>query len=94
VDARRLKGIPVFAELGKAELRRNGSHIADLGPGDVFGEIGALSHGQRTASVITSAPSTVIYIRAQDFRHFANEMPELGQQIRNVVEERTRALDD
>ena len=132
VDAARLKSIPVFAPLGKRELRRvaecadeievgageellregryafeffaikegaaevvrDGAHVADLGPGDVMGEIGALSHGQRTASVIARIPSTVIFIRAQDFRHLADELPALSEQIRHVVDARMRSIDD
>ena len=78
---------------GAAEVVREGTHVADLGPGDVMGEIGALSHGQRTASVIAKVPSTVVFIRAQDFRHLAEELPALGDQIRRVVDERTRSLD-
>ena len=78
---------------GGAEVLRDGTHLASLGPGDVMGEIGALSHGQRTASVVATAPTTVIFIRAQDFRHFTEEMPALGERIRAVVQERTRALD-
>jgi CRP-like cAMP-binding protein len=78
---------------GAAEVILDGLRLAELGPGDVFGELAALSHGQRNASVVATAPTTVIFIRAQDFRHFANEMPELGAQIRLVVEERTRALE-
>ena len=76
-------------EDGAAEVTRDGAHVAHLGPGDVMGELGALTHGQRTASVVATAPSRVIYIRAQDFRHFTEEMPELGRQIRRVVRERT-----
>lgn len=78
---------------GAAEVIRDGAHVADLGPGDVFGELGALAHGRRNASVVATAPTKVVYIRAQDFRHFADEMPELGERIRRVVEERTRALE-
>jgi CRP-like cAMP-binding protein len=78
---------------GAAEVVRDGAHLADLAPGDVFGELGALAHGQRSASVVATVPTTVICIRAQDFRHFAEEMPELGERIRVVVEERTRALE-
>ena len=79
-------------EKGAAEVVRDGSHVADLGPGDVMGELGALTHGQRSASVIATAPTTAIFIRAQDFRHFAEELPALGEEIRRVVEERTRLL--
>jgi CRP-like cAMP-binding protein len=77
---------------GAAEVLRDGAHLADLGPGDVFGELGALAHDQRQASVVATAPTTVIFIRAQDFRHFTEEMPALAERIRLVVEERTRAL--
>jgi CRP-like cAMP-binding protein len=80
-------------ESGTAEVLRDGDRIADLGPGDVFGELGALAHEQRTASVVATTSATVICIRAQDFRHFAAEMPELGERIRLVVKERTRGLD-
>jgi len=79
-------------EEGAAEVVRDGRHVADLGPGDVMGEIGALTHGQRDGSVIAKAPTTVIFIRAQDFRHFAEELPALGEEIRRVVDERTRPL--
>jgi CRP-like cAMP-binding protein len=78
---------------GAAEVVFDGLHLAELGPRDVFGELAALSHGQRNASVVATVPTTVIFIRAQDFRHFAEEMPELGARIRLVVEERTRALE-
>jgi CRP/FNR family transcriptional regulator, cyclic AMP receptor protein len=77
---------------GAVEVMRDGSCVAELGPGDVMGEIGALSHGQRNASVIAKAPTTVIFLRAQDFRHLAEELPALGEQIRRVVEERTRSI--
>jgi CPA1 family monovalent cation:H+ antiporter len=78
---------------GVAEVVRNGTALAELGPGDVFGELGALSHGQRSASVVAKFPTKVVCIRAQDFRHFAEEMPELGERIRRLVDERTRALE-
>jgi CRP-like cAMP-binding protein len=77
---------------GAVEVVRDGSHVAELGPGDVMGEIGALSHGQRNASVIAKVPTTVIFLRAQDFRHLAEELPALGEQIRRLVEERTRSV--
>jgi CRP-like cAMP-binding protein len=77
---------------GAAEVVRDGVHLADLGPGDVLGELAALSHGQRSATVVAKEATSVIFIRAQDFRHFAEEMPELGERIRRVVEERTRSL--
>jgi CRP-like cAMP-binding protein len=84
----------IVIQKGAAKVVRDGSHIADLGPGDVVGEIGALTHGQRNADVITTAPTRVIYIRAQDFRHLTQDYPELGARIQAVVKERTRAVTD
>jgi hypothetical protein len=39
-------------EAGEAEVRKDGEVVWALGPGDVFGEIGLLATGTRTASVI------------------------------------------
>lgn len=74
---------------GTAEVVRDGVRVAELGPGDVMGELGALAHGQRNASVLALEPMTVVFIRAQDFRHLADEVPALGREIRRVVEERS-----
>ena len=76
---------------GAVDVLRDGDLVASLGPGEVFGELAALSHGRRNASVVATAPTTVVFIRAQDFRHFAEEMPELGARIRRVVAERAEA---
>jgi CRP/FNR family transcriptional regulator, cyclic AMP receptor protein len=75
---------------GAAEVIRDGEHITDLGPGDVMGEAAALTHGQRNASVVAKKRTRVIFIRAQDFRHLAEELPALGERIRAVVSERMR----
>jgi len=77
---------------GSAAVVCDGAQVASLGPGDVFGELAALSHGQRVASVVATAPGTVLFIRAQDFRHFAEEMPVLGNRIRVLVQERQPRL--
>jgi CRP/FNR family cyclic AMP-dependent transcriptional regulator len=38
-------------EEGTAEVTQEGEHIADLGPGDVFGEAGMLDDEMRSATV-------------------------------------------
>ena len=41
-------------EDGTAEVTRDGEHIADLGPGDIFGEAGMLDDSMRSATVTAS----------------------------------------
>src|SRR5258707_3638176 len=42
-------------EDGTVEVARDGEHIADLGPGDVFGEAGMLDDEMRTATVTATS---------------------------------------
>ena len=84
---------PVFDGIETRVLAAKKSRLNECLWDLIMGEIGALTHGQRSASVIAKAPTTVIFIRAQDFRHFANELPALGARIRGVVEGRMRSLD-
>ena len=39
-------------EEGTAEVLRDGQHVAELGPGDFFGEIGLLEKDRRNATVV------------------------------------------
>src|SRR5256885_16994308 len=43
-------------EEGTAEVTRGGEHVANLGPGDFFGEIGLLERALRTATVTPASP--------------------------------------
>ena len=47
-------------ESGTAEVRLDGKPARKLGPGDVFGEIAAISSGRRTASVVATSPMRLI----------------------------------
>jgi CRP-like cAMP-binding protein len=78
-------------ENGSAEVVKDGAHVADLGAGDFLGEMGAISHAQRGASVIATSPVTAIVMTAQDLRHIARDLPDVGRKIEAAIEERTRA---
>ena len=75
-------------EDGEAEVTRDGEHVADLGPGDFLGEIAALEHGTRNASVLARSPMCLIVMTAQDLRQLASAIPELGETLRATAEER------
>jgi CRP-like cAMP-binding protein len=80
-------------EQGTVEVRRGDQLLAELGPGDFFGEMGLVSDTRRNASVVASSPVTVIVMTAQAFRQTAREMPEVATKIRVAIEERCRQLE-
>ena len=79
-------------EDGSAEVLIGGERVAELGPGDFFGEMGLLEHQQRNASVVATSPLTVVVMTGGAFRQMAREMPEVGERIRAAVKERSEAL--
>jgi CRP/FNR family transcriptional regulator, cyclic AMP receptor protein len=76
-------------EDGAAEVLQDGEKIAELGPGDFFGEIGLLSEGgRRTATVVASTPMTLIVMFGRDFRHMEQTLPEVAEKVRKAMQER------
>jgi CRP-like cAMP-binding protein len=75
-------------EDGHAEVTRDGEHVADLGPGDFLGEIAALEHGRRNASVIARSPMRLAVTTAHDLRQLASAIPRLGDTLRKTASER------
>ena len=73
---------------GRAEVVRDGEHVADLGPGDVLGEIAAMERGKRNASVIARSPMCLAVTTAHDIRRLAGAIPEIGEALRRTANER------
>lgn len=78
-------------EQGTARVTRGELHVGDLGPGDFFGEIGLLESERRTASVVTTSPMVAIVMTGRDFKTMAEELPRVGEQIREKIQERLSA---
>jgi CRP/FNR family transcriptional regulator, cyclic AMP receptor protein len=80
-------------EEGTAEVRRGEQYLADLGPGEFFGEMGLVGDVQRNASVIAVTPITAIVMTGAAFRQIDRDMPDVAKQIRKAIEERCRHLE-
>ena len=78
-------------ESGTAEVDGD-AHVADLGPGDILGEMGVMGRAKRNASVVATSPVTVIVMTAHEFRHIARDMPAVAEHIQRSIEERSGAL--
>jgi CRP-like cAMP-binding protein len=75
-------------EEGRAEVLRGGEHVADLGPGDFFGEHGLLERDKRNATVVARTPMRLITLTGWDFKRMERAMPEAVARVREVLEER------
>ena len=80
-------------EEGTAEVRRGDQLLAELGPGDFFGEMGLIGKVTRNASVVASSQVTVLVLTGSAFRHIERELPAVSKQIRKAIEERCRQLE-
>jgi CRP-like cAMP-binding protein len=76
-------------EDGTVKVEREGEHLADLGPGDFFGEQGLLEKQARGASVIATSPVRLIKIEHWELARMKQAMPEVVEQLRTKVEERS-----
>ena len=78
-------------EDGAAAVVKDGERIAELGPGDFFGEIGLLETERRTASVIATTPMTVIVMFGREFKQMEQEMPAVADRVRSAIRARLDA---
>jgi CRP-like cAMP-binding protein len=73
-------------EEGTAKVERGGRHIADIGPGDVIGEMGVLERSQRNATVTATSPMLLMTLTGWDVRKLRKTAPEAVDHLRSMVE--------
>ena len=76
-------------ESGTAKVERGGEQIAELGPGDVFGEQGLLERQERSASVVATSPMRALKIEHWEIPRMRKAMPEVLEQLQRTIEERS-----
>ena len=76
-------------EEGTAKVERGGETLAELGPGDIFGEQGLLEKQERSASVIATSRLRLIKIEHWELSRMRKAMPEVVEQLQQKVEERS-----
>jgi CRP/FNR family transcriptional regulator, cyclic AMP receptor protein len=75
-------------EEGEAEVTRHGEHLADLGSGDFFGEIGLLEKTLRTATVTAKTPMKLVTLTGWDLKRMERHIPEAIERVRAALEDR------
>jgi CRP-like cAMP-binding protein len=75
-------------EEGTATVERGGRKIAELGAGDVIGEMGVLERDQRNATVVATSPMLLMTLTSWDIRKLRKSSPEVVDHLRQLVEQR------
>jgi CRP/FNR family transcriptional regulator, cyclic AMP receptor protein len=73
---------------GAVAVRRGGRKLADLGPGDWFGEIAILTYKPRSATVTATSPVRLLVISDRAFRLVVETTPRIALKVLRSVAER------
>jgi CRP/FNR family transcriptional regulator, cyclic AMP receptor protein len=73
---------------GTAAVERGGERIAELGPGEFFGEMALLDEERRTATVTATTPMSLIVMTRSDFRTLDRTMPTVHAEVCAAIAER------
>ena len=81
----------IAIEEGTAKVHHGDDTVAELGPGDVVGEMGVLERQQRNASVTATSPMMLVTLTGWDVRKLRKQAPAAVEALENVVRERSGA---
>ncbi len=76
---------------GRVEVRRDGELIAELGPGEVVGELGVLLRREHSASVTATTPVEVVALQQAALKEAVEEVPGLAWRLLQEVATRLSA---
>lgn len=79
-----------FIAAGEVEVQVEPKPVR-LGAGAFFGEIALLAGGPRTATVVTTEPSTLLILEVSDFRAFTAMHPDLARAVEKEAASRAGA---
>lgn len=77
---------------GGVRVVRDGETLAQLGPGDFFGELSVLDRRPRIAQVVSSEPTTCLALASWDFEAVVQEQPSVAMAILRELAGRLREL--
>ena len=78
---------------GKASVTRDNRKVADLGPGDYFGEMAVLDQGPRTATVVADTDMNLLVLGQREFAGLISTVPGLAGKLMRSLAGRLRDAD-
>lgn len=79
---------------GMVRVVRDGVMLAELGPGDFFGELSVLDGKPRNAQVVSTVPTVCLALASWEFEAVVGEQPRVALAILRELAGRLRELTD
>ena len=73
---------------GKAEVYKDGKSVAELGPGDFFGEMGTVGDAPRSATVISQKRMRLLTLGGRDVQRLKEKAPGVLEQLEQAIKQR------
>lgn len=79
---------------GSAAVDRDGQRVAEIGPGDVVGELALLDGGPRSATVTATSDIEALVLTRPAFTAVLDEIPTLAHRLLVTLARRLRTAED
>jgi len=74
---------------GEVSVRKDGKQIATLGPGDIFGEMGIVSHRLRNATVVSLSRLECLHFTRAQVEQLEQDIPAFKEALEAAARERS-----
>jgi CRP-like cAMP-binding protein len=79
---------------GTAQVIVGGEVVAELGPGDFFGEAGVLEKQQRNATVVAKTRMRLVTLTGWDLRRMRRQLGTVWEKLEQAIEQRRQPVSD
>ena len=79
---------------GRAVVSRGGRKVAELGPGQYFGEMSLLDGAPRNATVTAAGPTTLLVLDQREFAALLDTTPGVARKLLTQMAGRLRVADE
>jgi CRP-like cAMP-binding protein len=74
---------------GEVSVRKDGKEVAQLGPGDIFGEMGIIKHKLRTATVVSLSRLEALHFTKEQVEDLEKSIPAFREALEASTTERS-----
>ena len=79
---------------GRLEVVQHGERVAELGQGDIVGEIGVVGHRLRTGTVTALTPLVMLHLTHDRFQGLYEQVPGFRSAVDATIAERLGAISE